>query len=41
MKNNTFAIPAALAAIPENPNTAAIIATIRKMTVQRNIVVSF
>ena len=43
-KNNTmkikkmiFAIVAAPAAMPENPNTAAIIAMIRKVTVQRNI----
>ena len=41
MKNNILAIEAAPAAIPPKPNTAAIIATIKKMTVQRNIVVDF
>jgi hypothetical protein len=37
MKNNTFAIDAALAAIPPNPNTAAMIAMIKKPADQRNI----
>jgi len=37
-KNNNFAIPADAAAMPPNPNTAAIIATIRKTTAQPNIV---
>ena len=37
IKNNTLAIPAAPAAIPPNPKIAAIIATIKKITVQRNI----
>lgn len=32
-----FAIVAAPAAMPVNPNTAAIIAMIRNVTVQRNI----
>jgi hypothetical protein len=41
MKNNTLAIPAAPAATPPNPNIAAIIATIKKITVQRNMVKSF
>ena len=41
MKNKTFAIDAAPAAIPPNPNTAAIIAITKKITVQRNIVISF
>jgi len=41
MKNKTFAIEAAPAAIPPKPNTAAIIATIKKITVQRNIVINF
>ena len=41
IKNNTLAIPAAPAAIPPNPKTAAIIATTKKITVQRNIVISF
>ena len=41
IKNSILAIPAALAAIPPKPNTAAIIAITRKVTVQRNIVVSF
>src|SRR5690606_12191006 len=36
-KKRTFAIPAAPAAIPPNPKTAAIIATTRKITVQRSI----
>ena len=40
-KNNTLAIPAALAAIPPKPKMAAIMATIRKMTVQRNIALIF
>jgi hypothetical protein len=40
MKNKILAIPAAPAAMPPKPNTAAIIATIRNMTVQRNIVLS-
>lgn len=37
MKNKILAIPAAPAAIPPNPNTAAIIANTTKVTVQRNI----
>lgn len=41
MKNSTFAMAAAPAAIPPNPKTAAIRATIRKMIVQRNIVIEF
>ena len=41
MKNKTFAIDAAPAAIPPNPNNAAIIATIKKITVQRNIIINF
>ena len=41
MKNKILAIEAAPEAIPPKPNTAAIIATIKKMTVQRNIVVEF
>lgn len=41
IKNNIFAIDAALDAIPPNPNTAAMIATTKKTTVQRNIIVSF
>jgi hypothetical protein len=41
IKNNTFAIPAALAAIPVNPNIPATMATIRKIIVQRNIVYIF
>jgi hypothetical protein len=36
-KNKILAMPAAPAAIPPNPKIAAIIATIRKITVQRNI----
>ena len=41
IKNNILAIDAAPAAIPPNPNTAAIIATIRNITVQRNIIFQF
>jgi hypothetical protein len=41
IKNSTLAIEAAPAAIPPNPKTAAIIATIRNVIVQRNIVVEF
>ena len=39
-KNRNFAIPADAAAIPPNPNTAAIRAIIRKVTAQPNIVSS-
>ena len=41
MKNKIFAMEAAPAATPPNPKIAAIIATIRNITVQRNIVLSF
>ena len=41
MKNKIFAIEAAPAAIPPNPNTAAMMAMIRKVTVQRNIFFNF
>jgi hypothetical protein len=41
MKNKIFAMEAAPAATPPNPKIAAIIATIRNMTVQRNITLSF
>ncbi len=37
IKNRILAIYAALAAIPKNPNTPAINAMIRNITVQRNI----
>ena len=47
-RNNTikiakriFAMDAAPAAIPPNPNIAAMIATIKKVTVQRNMIVNF
>jgi hypothetical protein len=40
-KNKIFAIDEAPAAIPPKPNTAAMIATTRNITVQRNIVLSF
>ncbi len=40
-KNKTFAIPAAPAAIPPNPKIAAIIATTRKIIVQRSITYIF
>ncbi|GAA0562690.1 hypothetical protein GCM10009415_50950 [Chitinophaga japonensis] len=41
MKNNTLAMEAAPAAIPPKPNTAAIIATIKKISAQRNIITVF
>ena len=41
IKNNILAIPAALAAIPPKPNIAATTATIKNITVQRNIVLCF
>jgi len=37
MKNKIFAIEAAPDAIPPKPNTAAIMATTKNITVQRNI----
>lgn len=37
IKNKIFAIPAAPAAIPPKPKMAAMMATIKKITVQRNI----
>ena len=40
-KKINFAIDAAPAAIPPNPNIAATIATIKNITVQRNIIYSF
>jgi hypothetical protein len=40
MKNKTFAIPADAAAMPPNPNTAAINAIIKKVTAQPNIVLT-
>jgi hypothetical protein len=39
MKKMIFAIVAAPAAIPVNPNIAATIAMIRNVTVQRNIII--
>lgn len=36
-KNNIFAIPAAATAMPPNPNAAAIIAMIKKISAQLNI----
>ena len=41
MKNSILAIPAALAAIPPNPKTAATSARIINVTVQRNIIIYF
>jgi hypothetical protein len=41
MKNNILAIDAAPAAMPPNPNMAAMIATTRNITVQRNIILNF
>jgi hypothetical protein len=38
IKKMIFAIVAAPAAMPVNPNTAAMIAMIRNVTVQRNII---
>ena len=40
-KNKILAMDAAPAAIPPNPKMAATMATIRKITVQRNITYSF
>src|SRR5207237_1155750 len=37
-KNRNLAMPAAAAAMPVNPNTAATSATTRKITAQRNII---
>jgi hypothetical protein len=37
MKNKIFAIEAAPAAIPKNPKAPATMATMRKISVQRNI----
>jgi hypothetical protein len=37
IKNNTLAMPAALAAIPPKPNTAAMIAIIKNTTDHRSI----
>ena len=39
IKNRIFAIEAAPEAIPPKPKTAAMIATIKKITVQRSIIV--
>ena len=39
IKNKIFAIPAAPEATPPNPNTAAIMAIMRKLTVQSSIIV--
>jgi len=41
IKNKIFAMEVAPAAIPPNPNTAAITAMIRKIIVQRNIIKGF
>jgi hypothetical protein len=41
MAKRILAIDAAPAAMPPKPNMAAIIATIKKVTVQRNMIVSF
>ena len=41
MKNKIFAIEAAPDAIPPKPNTAAIMATTKNITVQRNISFNF
>ena len=41
MKNKIFAMEAAPEAIPPKPNIAAIMATTKKITVQRNISFKF
>jgi hypothetical protein len=41
MKKSIFAIEAAPAATPPKPNMAAMMATTRKITVQRNIALNF
>ena len=41
IKNKIFAMPAAPAAMPPNPNIAAMIAITRNVIVQRNIVIIF
>lgn len=41
MKNKTFAIPAAPAAIPPKPKTPATKARMINIIVQRNIIISF
>lgn len=41
IKNNTFAIPAAAEATPPKPNTAAIIATIKKIIDHLSIIKEF
>lgn len=41
IKNNTLAMSAAPSAIPPNPNAAAMIAIMKKITDQRNIVLNF
>ena len=41
MKNKTFAMEAAPDAMPPKPNIAAMMATTKKITVQRNISLDF
>jgi hypothetical protein len=41
IKNRILAIDTAPAAMPPNPNTAAMMAIIKKINAQRNIVVAF
>lgn len=41
IKNNTLAIPAAPLEIPPNPKIPARIATIKNITLQRNIIIDF
>lgn len=41
IKNKILEIPAALAAIPVNPKSAAIKATTKKMSDQRSIIIVF
>ena len=41
MKNKILAMEAAPAAIPPNPKIAAMMATIKKISAQRNIIIQF
>jgi hypothetical protein len=41
IKNNTLAMEAAPAAIPPNPKIAAMMATMKKISAQRNIIIQF
>lgn len=41
IKNNILAMEAAPAAIPPNPKIAAMMATMKKISAQRNIIIQF